>query len=294
MTRRDAGVFLWAVAGMLALWSGLSGLEHDITRAVIASRYRSVMGSGADRTEMLWASMILLSLILVATGVLLLRKCTALANWLFPEAPAAAPQPLADPTAPRESSVNEATAPLGETAAAVRGATAHDVGALMVTAIGLSLIIYAVVDLSAWLERRIAHTWRTLYLGSLLGALLLVVLGWLVVQRRERIASWVLRRPLSPSDPAAPRAAGICLFGLFVMLWNVPALVTLMVSFIGAAGATDDPVTTIGEIGRSRAALSTFVGLALFLGFDGPRSLWNRLRSRTEDDDTLANAGDPG
>jgi hypothetical protein len=70
MTRRDAGVFLWAVAGMLALWSGLSGLEHDITRAVIASRYRSVMSSGVDRTEMLWASMILLSLILVATGVL--------------------------------------------------------------------------------------------------------------------------------------------------------------------------------------------------------------------------------
>ena len=293
MARRDAGVFLWAVAGMLALWSGLSGLEHDITRAVIASRYRSVMSSEVDRSEMLWASMILLNLILVATGVLLLRKCTALANWLFPEAPPAAPQLLADSTAPPESSVNDATSALGETAAAVRGPTAHDVGALLVTAIGLSLIISAVVDLSAWLERRIAHTWRTLYLGSLLGALLLVVLGWLVVQRRERIATWVLRRPLSPSDPAAPRAAGICLFGLFVMLLNVPALVTLIVSFIVPAGATDDPVATLGEMG-SRRALSTLVGLALFLGLDGLKSLWNRLRSRTRDYDTLANAGDPG
>jgi sterol desaturase/sphingolipid hydroxylase (fatty acid hydroxylase superfamily) len=293
MTRRDAGVFLWAVTGMLALWTGLSGLEHDITRAVLASRYGSVMSSGVDRTEMLRASTILLNLILAATGVLLLRKCTALANWLFQEAPAAAPQLLADSTALPESSANEATAPLGETAAGVLTAPAQDVGGLMVTAIGLLLIIYAVVDLSAWLDRRIAHTWRTLYLGSLLGALLLVALGWLLVQRRERIGTWILRRPLSPSDPAAPRAAGIRLFGLFVMLFNVPALVTLMVSFIVAAGAADDPVATLGEMG-SRRALSTLVGLALFLGVDGLRFAWRRLRSRTDDDDTLDNAGGPG
>jgi len=293
MTRRDAGVFLWAVAGMLALWTGISGLEHDITRAVLVSRYSSVMSSGVDRTEMLRASTILLNLILAATGVLLLRKCTALANWLFQEAPAVAPQLLADSTALPESSANEATAPLGETAAGVLAAPAQDVGGLMVTAIGLLLIISAVVDLSAWLDRRIAHTWRTLYLGSLLGALLLIALGWLLVQRRERIATWILRRPLSPSDPAAPRAAGIRLFGLFVMLFNVPALVTLMVSFIVAAGATDDPVATLGEMG-SRRALSTLVGLALFLGVGGLRFPWRRLRSRTDDDAALDNAGDPG
>src|SRR5437588_9420886 len=112
MTRRDAGVVLWAAAGLFAIWSGASGLlVTDFAVALSPATYRSVMSGGRDIVRMLLASMVLLSLFRLGAGVLLLRRRAALSDWLFPEAAAPAAVP--------------------------RGATAHEICAVAVAGVGL-------------------------------------------------------------------------------------------------------------------------------------------------------------
>ncbi len=261
MTRHDAGVVLWAAAGLFAIWSGASGLfVTNFALALSPATYRSVMSGGPDVVRMLLASMVLLSLMRLAAGVLLLRRRAALADWLFPkdDAPAAGP----------------------------RGATAHEICAVAVAGVGLWVVLASIEDLSVWLEGRVTHRWSGATAISAMFVLLLGSLGWLVLRSRQRIAAWVLQRHSGAPGPAAVETAGITLFGLFLILWHAPRVGYDILLLVTAGGASPAFVKSINKY-DVEAILKFLLGSILFLGSGGPRSLWLKLRSKSEDEDDV-------
>jgi hypothetical protein len=288
MTRRDAGVVLWATAGLFSIWYGASGLVEDLRVALSTDIYRSVMSTGANPMRVALVSMALLSLLRLAAGFLLLRHRATLSGWLFPTTAAASAPLVADHEARSESSESAAE---GTVATAPRGITAHDICAIAVAGVGIWVILAAIHDLSGWLQRRLTHHWSEAALGGIVSTLFFGGLGWLVLWRRNHIAAWVLQREARVPGTAPAEAVGIALFGLFLMLWYGSLLVFVIVAFMAFGGAS--PAFTKTLVSNDIVNLLSFLfGLVLFLGRQGLRSFWRKVRSRSEDDDDLVDVSD--
>ena len=264
MTRRDAGIILWAAAGCYAVLSALSLLT---TYGPVTWTLRgSVLGGGNPK---IYQGIFDLGLIcLTLSAIALLRHRAALSAWLFGEAPRlpAAAGAAADP----DVHVSERVAAL-------------DLCVLVVVAVAIRLIVGGIGSLGRWAALSLlALTHPSAWLRSRTAAGLVppivLVAGVLLIARRTSVAAWVLR----DGTAAVPRASrldvqrtGLRLFGLMLIFGYLPDLLT-------EAAETYNRALWLPLL---PPLLSMLIGVGLALGKDGLRSAWRRMRSQPPEED---------
>lgn len=277
MTRRDAGIILWAAAGFYALVSACSLVA--VYGSWIWTFHDSVMGGWEQRIYKGVFDLALACLALAAMA--LLRQRAALSAWLFHEAP-------------RLPAAADAAEP---GVAAAEGIAALDACALAVVAVAIRLIAVCIGSVGNWAYLSLwvlTHPQSLLRRGTAggLAPLITLVAGLLLIARRNSVAAWVLRDGtvgLPPASRFDVQRIGLRLFGLMLFFGYLPDLVTEVASAYDHA--LNDPIShgLPARLWRPLLPplLSVLLGVGLALGEDGLRLAWRRLRSLPPEDEQL-------
>lgn len=275
MTRRDAGIILWAAAGTYAL----------VMASWLAAAYglwiwtaeHSVMGD--QRQDLYKGIFDVVLIVFVASGIALFRWRAALASWLFPESP-----PLPAP---------EGAAAPGELPS--EPVAALNICALAVAAVAIRAIVACIASLGRWAHSSLwtlTHPAKWLQPGVAGGVapLILIAAGALLLARRTRVAAWVLRPGGGKERPAGRldvQRIGLRLFGLMLIFGNLPDLATAVMDAYGRALHEVAGHGLPAGLWRSLLPplLSMLLGAVLLLGEDGLRSAWRRLRSQPAEEE---------
>jgi hypothetical protein len=277
MMRRDAGIILWAAAGIYALVSAFSLVATYGTW--IWTSQGSVMGGGDQRIYEVVFDLALVCLTLAA--IAFLRQRAALSTWLFRETPRlpAAAAAAAEPGIGASERV-----------------AALDVCALAVAAVAIRMIVVCLSGVGRWAYLSlwaVMHPTGLLRSGTAAGLapLIALVAAVVLIARRTSVAAWALQGPAAapPANRLDVQRIGLRLFGLMLIFSYLPDLVT------EAASAYDhaqhNPVSHGLPAGLRQPLLppllSVLLGVGLALGEDGLRSAWRRLRSQLPAEDQL-------